>query len=102
MMKITNYKLQIEDSRFKIPNYRLKIANCRLQIGRKLLGRAKLMPNACATNHLTPNTLITFPQYLKLPVRFWTTNVGHEIRSSFDLELYEKVCEARGVTSGVK
>ena len=47
------------------------------------------------------NTLTTFPQYLKIPIRFWTSNVGHEIRSSFDLELYEKVCEARGVSSGV-
>lgn len=79
-----------------------QIADYRLKIGRKILGRAKLMPNAYSNNHLTPNTLITFPQYLKLPIRFWTSNVGHEIRSSFDLELYEKVCEARGVTSGVE
>ncbi len=49
-----------------------------------------------------PNTLITFPQYLKIPIRFWTNNVGHEIRSSFDLELYAKVCEARGMESGVR
>ena len=62
----------------------------------------KLMPNAYSTNHFSQNTLITFPQYLKKPIRFWTSNVGHEIRSNFDLELCEKVCEARGVESGMK
>ena len=50
----------------------------------------------------SPNTLTTFPHYLKKPIRFWNTNVGHEIRSSFDVELYCKVCEARGVSSGVE
>jgi|694.fasta_scaffold119618_3 hypothetical protein len=88
-------KLQIEDCKLQIEDWAKNI-------GRKILGRAKLMPNAYSNNHLTPNTLITFPQYLKIPIRFWTSNVGHEIRSSFDLELYERVCEARGVESGVK
>ena len=50
----------------------------------------------------SPNTLTTFPHYLKKPIRFWNTNVGHEIRSSFDVELYCKVCESRGVDSGVE
>jgi hypothetical protein len=50
----------------------------------------------------SPNTLTTFPHYLKKPIRFWSTNVGDEIRSSFDVELYCKVCEARGLSSGVE
>ena len=81
----------------------LLIAKCKLKIAE--LGRNK---NAdcrfklpIADSLMPPNTLTTFPQYLKKPIRFWNTNVGDEIRSTFDLELYERVCEARGLSSGV-
>ena len=78
----------------------LLIAKCKLQIAD--LGRNK---NADCRFKLpiadSPNTLTTFPQYLKKPIRFWSTNIGDEIRSSFDVELYCKVCEARGIDSGV-
>ena len=151
MKKITNYKLQIEDSRFKIAyarvshnqpklqisrfdnkqiskvadslisrfvnkqiaDYKFQIPNWAAKILKKIIPNGYLpmaiplvpkkpMPNDYSNNHLTPNTLITFPQYLKLPIRFWTTNVGNEIRSNFNIELYEKVCEARELNSGVE
>ena len=81
------------------------IEDCRLQIAEKLSGKiadsqkADSQIRRCADS---PNTLTTFPQYLKKPIRFWSTNVGDEIRSTFDLELYVKVCESRGLESGVE
>ena len=76
-----------------INNYRLKI---KCWAAKKITNRqAKKIGN-------TDNTLTILPQYLKKPHRFWTTNIGEEIRSTFDLELYEKVCQSRGVESGVE
>ena len=90
---------------------KLQIEDCKLQIGKLADSQNRKGANSqisrsanpqISKSPVPPNTLITFPQYLKIPIRFWTTNVGHEIRSSFDLELYEKVCEARGMESGVQ
>ena len=50
----------------------------------------------------TNNTLTILPNYLKKPVRFWSTNIGNEIRSTFNLELYAKVCESKGLSCEVK
>ena len=86
-------------------NIKRVIANCLLLIAKgKSENPKKIMPNnySLAPNKPVPqNTLTTFPNYLKKPIRFWSTNIGDEIRSTFDLELYEKVCEARGLSSGV-
>ena len=79
-------------------NIKRVIANCLLLIAKgKSENPKKIMPN----KPVPQNTLTTFPNYLKKPIRFWSTNIGDEIRSSFDVELYEKVCEARGLSSGV-
>jgi hypothetical protein len=87
-------------------NIKRVIAKCLLRIAEcKLVKSKKLMPNNYSlvpNKPVPPNTLTTFPNYLKKPIRFWSTNVGDEIRSTFDLELYCKVCESRGVSSGVE
>jgi hypothetical protein len=86
-------------------NIKTLIKYCLLRIaeGKLVKGKSenpkKLMPNNYSL--VPPNTLTTFPNYLKKPIRFWSTNIGDEIRSSFDVELYCKVCEARGIDSGV-
>ena len=82
---------------------KLQIKKCLLQIGKLADSQNRKGANPqIRKSPVPPNTLITFPQYLKIPIRFWTSNVGHEIRSSFDLELYERVCESKGVSSGVQ
>ena len=93
----------------------LRIAKCKLVKSKKLSGKIaeklsgkigkSLLPNNYSlvpNKPVPPNTLTTFPNYLKKPIRFWSTNVGDEIRSSFDVELYEKVCQAKGLESGVQ
>ena len=101
-------KRVIANCGLKITDLRLLRACCGLRIAERELRIAdskKLTPNnySLVPNKPVPqNTLTTFPQYLKKPVRFWTCNVGDEIRSSFNLELYEKVCEAKGLESGVE
>jgi hypothetical protein len=86
-------------------NIKRVIAKCLLLIAKgKSENPKKIMPNnySLVPNKPVPqNTLTTFPNYLKKPIRFWSTNIGDEIRSSFDVELYCKVCEARGLESGV-
>ena len=91
---------------------KLLIAKCGLLIAKGKLVKADSQMRRCANSQKaysqmrkcadSPNTLTTFPNYLKKPIRFWNTNVGHEIRSSFDVELYCKVCESRGMESGVE
>jgi len=101
-------------------NIKLLIAECGLLIAKGKLVKAYSQIRRCADSQKadsqirkcadsqmrkfadSPNTLTIFPNYLKKPIRFWNTNVGDEIRSSFDVELYVKVCEARGVESGVE
>jgi hypothetical protein len=90
---------------------KLLIAKCGLLIAKGKLKIAYSQIRRCADSQKadsqirkfadSPNTLTTFPNYLKKPIRFWSTNIGDEIRSTFDLELYEKVCESRGLESGV-
>jgi hypothetical protein len=106
-------KIYIFDTLFRTTmkkNIKRVIAECGLLIAKGKLKIAELGRNKnadcrfklpIADSPMPPNTLTTFPHYLKKPIRFWNTNVGHEIRSSFDVELYERVCEARGVESGV-
>jgi hypothetical protein len=82
----------------------LNIADCRFADAQKAdsqKANSQIRKFADSQKADSPNTLTTFPNYLKKPIRFWNTNVGHEIRSSFDVELYCKVCEARGIESGV-
>jgi hypothetical protein len=94
-------KLLIADCLLRIAEGKLKIADCGLRSAdSKKTNAYPLVPNNYSL--VPPNTLTTFPHYLKKPIRFWSTNVGDEIRSNFDLELYCKVCEARGLSSGVR
>lgn len=50
------------------------------------------------------NEFIKFPTWLKKPYRFWKAPLkeANEIRSNFNIEHYIKVCESRGVKSGIE